>query len=327
MFIDHAKLFLYAGDGGNGCIAFRREKYVPKGGPNGGDGGRGGSIIFKANKQLHTLMDYKYKSHYKAQKGEHGKGGLKNGKDGEDLVLYVPCGTQIYLDETGELLADLVNDGDEYIAAKGGKGGRGNTWFATPTNRTPRYAEPGEKGEEKIIRLELKLIADVGLVGLPNAGKSTFISIVSRAKPKIADYPFTTLFPNIGIVNYKDIAAFSIADIPGIIEGASEGKGLGLEFLQHIERTKIILFLIDPFSGDPKKVFKVLLKELKQYDENLIKKPRLIAITKSDAIDEETKNTFKNLKIDKKKVFVISAHSGEGMDELMQRLSELVINI
>ena len=325
MFIDHAKIFLYAGRGGDGCIGFRREKYVPKGGPNGGDGGRGASITLQANKNLQTLMDFKYKTIYKAPKGDAGKSGMKNGRDGEDVTIKVPCGTQIFIDETNELIADLINDGDEFLAVKGGKGGRGNTWFATPTYRTPRYAEQGTEGEEKIIRLELKLIADVGLVGLPNAGKSTFISVVSRAKPKIADYPFTTLVPNLGIVNYKDSASFSIADIPGIIEGASEGKGLGLQFLQHIERTKVMVFLIDPFTEDPKMDYKLLLNELKQFDPKLTKKPRLIAITKADALDDESKVKLRKMKIDKKKVFVISAHSGEGMDELMENLAGIVL--
>lgn len=325
MFIDQAKIFLYAGRGGDGCIGFRREKYVPKGGPNGGDGGKGASIIIRASRHLQTLMDFRYKSVYKAPNGEHGKGGMKNGKDGEDLIIKVPLGTQIFLDETEELLADLVEDGDEFLAVKGGRGGRGNTWFATPTQRTPRFAEPGKDGEERVVRLELKLIADVGLVGFPNAGKSTFISVVSRAKPKIADYPFTTLVPNLGIVHYKDSISFSIADIPGIIEGASEGKGLGLQFLQHIERTKVMLFLIEPFSEDPKTDFKLLLNELKQYNPDLADKPRLIAITKADAIDQDTKNELAKKKIDRKTPFIISAHSGEGMDKLMEKLAGIVV--
>jgi GTP-binding protein len=325
MFIDHAKIFLYAGKGGDGCIGFRREKYVPKGGPNGGDGGKGASIIIKANSNLQTLMDFRYKNIYKAPKGETGKGGMKNGKDGQDVIIKVPCGTQIFLDDTDELLVDLLNNGDEFIAAKGGKGGKGNTWFATPTQRTPRYAEQGKKGEEKVIRLELKLIADVGLVGFPNSGKSTFISVVSHAKPKIADYPFTTLVPNLGVVYYKDTLSFSLADIPGIIEGASEGKGLGLQFLQHIERTKVMLFLLEPFSEDTKKDYKLLLNELKEYNSNLLKKPKIICITKADAIDEDRKNELKKLKIDRKNVFVISAHSGEGMNELMDKLAGIVL--
>jgi GTP-binding protein len=270
-------------------------------------------------------MDFRYKNIYKAPKGEAGKGGLKNGKDGQDVIIKVPCGTQIFLDDTYELLADLINDGDEFIAAKGGKGGRGNTWFATPTKRTPRYAEPGKEGEEKIVRLELKLIADVGLVGFPNAGKSTFISVVSRAKPKIADYPFTTLVPNLGVVYYKDTLSFSVADIPGIIEGASEGKGLGLQFLQHIERTKVMLFLLEPFSEDPKKDYKLLLNELKEYNPILVKKPKIICITKADAIDDDRKNELRKLKIDRRNVFVISAHSGEGMNELMDKLAGIVL--
>jgi GTPase len=327
MIIDRARLFLYSGKGGNGCVGFRREKFVPKGGPNGGDGGKGGSIIFIADSQLQTLLDFKYKNHYKAQSGEHGKGGMKNGKDGKDLILKVPCGTQIYNAQTEKLIADLVKNGEEVIIAKGGKGGRGNVWFSTPTNRTPRYAEPGRPGEELEVLLDLKLIADVGLVGFPNAGKSTLISRISRAKPKIADYPFTTLEPNLGIVKYKEYAAFSVADIPGLIEGASDGKGLGIQFLQHIERTKILVFMIDAFSEDHTKDYKILLKELKSFNPKMVKKPKLTVITKMDAVDEELRKSLLKLKFDKNKPLLISAHSGEGLNELQdliyQKLTEL----
>jgi GTPase len=327
MLIDNAKLFLYAGNGGNGCVGFRREKFVPKGGPNGGDGGKGGSIIFRADSQLHTLLDFKYKNHYKAQSGVHGKGGMKNGKDGEDLILKVPCGTQIYNVQTDELIADMVKNGEEIIIAKGGKGGRGNVWFSTPTNRTPRYAEPGKPGDELEIRLDLKLIADVGLVGFPNSGKSTLISRISRAKPKIADYPFTTLEPNLGIVKYKEYASFSVADIPGLIEGASDGKGLGIQFLQHVERTKILVFLIDAFSENHVGDYKILLKEIKSFNPKMIKKPRIITLTKMDAVDEELKKNLLKLRFDKKKPLLISSHSGEGLDDLIELIQEQILKL
>jgi GTPase len=320
MIIDQAKIILHAGNGGNGCVAFRREKYVPKGGPNGGDGGKGGSIIIRASVHMHTLLDFRYKSHYKAKSGDHGKGGMKNGKDGPDLILKVPCGTQIFDANTEKLLFDLVKDNEEIIIAKGGKGGRGNTWFATPSARTPRHAEPGKPGEELEIRLELKMIAEVGLVGLPNAGKSTLISRITRATPKIADYPFTTLEPNLGIAYYKDISSFSIADIPGLIEGASDGKGLGIKFLKHIERTKILVFLLDAFSEDVKKDYKTLMTELKSFSSKMSKKPRIILITKMDAVDDDFRKILSKVRIDKKAPLFISAHSGEGIDVLMEHI-------
>lgn len=326
MFLDHAKIFIKSGDGGNGVVSFRREKFVPKGGPNGGDGGRGGDIIFKANAQLSTLIDFSYKRHYKAARGKHGEGGLKTGKDAEDVIIQVPCGSIIKDEATGEILADLTIDGEEKIVLKGGRGGRGNNHFKTSTVQAPRYSETGRDGKEANVLIELKLIADVGLVGFPNAGKSTLISHISAAKPKIADYPFTTLVPNLGIVRYKEYESFVVADIPGIIEGASDGKGLGIQFLKHIERTKILLFLIDTtnlLEASTKKEFlkeyKTLLKELENYSEELIKKPRIICFTKIDAIPDELKKKIQKIKTDEVKI-LISSVSGEGLDKLKDLL-------
>ena len=245
MFIDQARIFVKGGDGGNGCVAFRREKYVAMGGPFGGDGGRGGSVIFEADQGLSTLMDFRYNKHFKAKRGQHGKGKNQHGAGGEDLLVRVPVGTIIRDDDTGEILADLTTHGQQCVVAHGGRGGRGNSRFASSTHKAPSMAENGEPGEERWIRLELKLLADVGLVGFPNAGKSTFISRVSAARPKIADYPFTTLVPNLGVVVTRDKESFVIADIPGLIEGAHQGAGLGHDFLRHIERTRVLLFILD----------------------------------------------------------------------------------
>jgi GTP-binding protein len=286
MFIDYAKITIKSGDGGNGAVAFRREKYVPKGGPAGGNGGNGGNVIFVADRNLSTLLDFRYKKNYEARRGDHGGSSLCDGKRGENILIKVPIGTIIKDADTETVLADLDKDGKEFLAAKGGKGGKGNSNFATPTKQTPRYAEPGKPGEERIVILELKLIADVGLVGFPNAGKSTLISVISEAKPKIADYPFTTLEPNLGIVRYKDYRSFTVADIPGIIEGAHEGKGLGLKFLRHIERTKILLIMIDVTSEDYQKDYKTLIKELNAYSEVLSEKKKILAFSKADLIDE-----------------------------------------
>ncbi len=328
MFIDSAKIAIKSGDGGNGCVSFRREKYVPKGGPNGGDGGKGGSIVFVADHSLATLIDFRYRRIYKAQNGMHGMGGDKTGKNGADTIIRVPCGSMIKDAITGELLADLIKDGDTYIAAKGGKGGRGNTWFATATNQTPRDAEPGRPGQEYEIQIELKLLADVGLVGLPNAGKSTLISKISAAKPKIADYPFTTLQPNLGIVKYKDFQSFVVADIPGLIEGAHLGKGLGIRFLKHIERTKLLVFLIDATLIDYKakktEDYDILLNELKSYDVQLTKKPRIICFTKIDALTDEQKKALSKIKFSKGKqkytILKISAVSGENIPKLIDEI-------
>ena len=322
MLIDYAKITIQSGNGGNGCVSFRREKYVPKGGPNGGDGGNGGNVIFKADNSLATLIDFRYKKNYKAKNGKHGMGGDKTGKTGHDIIIRVPCGSMIKDAETDEILADLVSDGQTYLAAKGGKGGKGNARFATPTNQTPRIAEPGGKGEEKEFIIELKLIADVGLVGLPNAGKSTLISKISAAKPKIADYPFTTLQPNLGIVKYKDYNSFVVADIPGLIEGAHLGKGLGIRFLKHIERTKVLVFLIDSTLLEEKENktedYETLIGEMKGYDESLVKKPRVICFTKIDALTEEQRKKLDKVKFKNSNIPVIkiSAVSGENLDKL-----------
>lgn len=325
MFIDYTKIFIKSGDGGNGCVSFRREKYVPKGGPNGGDGGNGGSIVFRASAQLNTLVDFTYKRHHKAGRGVHGLGGDKNGKNGKDEVILVPCGSVIKNFETGEIVDELLHDGEEKIILKGGRGGKGNTHFKTSTNRTPRYAEKGKPGEEMTIIIELKLIADVGLVGFPNAGKSTLISKISAAKPKIADYPFTTLKPNLGIVKMHEYDSFVVADIPGIIEGASSGKGLGIQFLKHIERTRILLFMIDTTNLPPDgknllKEYKILLNELESYEANLMDKPRIVCFTKIDAISEELKKKLKKARTGGIDKIQISSITGENLQELKDLL-------
>ncbi|MCI0449064.1 MAG: GTPase ObgE [Chlorobi bacterium] len=331
MLIDNVKITIKSGDGGNGCVSFRREKYVPKGGPNGGDGGNGGDVIFKADNSLSTLIDFKYRRIYKAQNGKHGMGGDKTGRNGEDIIILVPCGSIIKDASSGEVLADLTENGETFTAAKGGKGGRGNSHFATSTNQAPRNAEPGKKGEEKEIEIELKLIADVGLVGLPNSGKSTLISKISAAKPKIADYPFTTLQPNLGIVKYKDFQSFVVADIPGLIEGAHKGKGLGIRFLKHIERTKVLVFLIDSTLASEKENktedYDTLVNELKSYDKKLLDKPRIICLSKIDALTDEQKKPLNKIKFKEGKtkeekskekipVLKISSLSGENLNKL-----------
>ena len=319
MFVDEAKIYVKAGDGGNGAVTFRREKYVPKGGPSGGNGGKGGDVIFVADRNLATLLDFNYKRKYIAENGKPGGNSLKDGRNGENVYIKVPVGTIIRDAVTGEVLADLTEDGEQFVAARGGKGGKGNASFATPTNQTPRYAEEGKPGEERRIKLELKLIADVGLVGFPNAGKSTLISVISAAKPKIADYPFTTLQPNLGIVKYKDYKSFTVADIPGIIEGAHEGKGLGLRFLRHIERTKIILILIDVTDENYQKTYDTLINELKEYSETLFNKKRLLAFSKMDLLPEEETQEVKRRKVNgyEGKIHFISAVSGFGIKELL----------
>ncbi len=285
MFIDYAKIYVKAGDGGTGCVAFRREKYVPKGGPSGGDGGKGGDVYIVATKSLNTLLDFRYNKIFKAERGRHGEGSNRTGKSGKDLIIKVPVGTIIKDENTGEIIADLTKDGEKVLVAKGGKGGKGNAKFATPTHQTPREFEYGEEGEEKHLILELKLLADIALVGYPNAGKSTLISKISAAKPKIADYPFTTLNPHLGVVKVDDITSFVIADIPGLIEGAHEGHGLGDRFLKHIERCKLIAHLVDlSIDEDPIVRFKKIEKELKLYSDKLYQKPRIILGTKIDSL-------------------------------------------
>jgi GTPase len=322
MFIDFAEIDIEAGNGGKGAVTFRREKYVPKGGPSGGNGGKGGNVIITAHHNLSTLLDFRYKRIYKAGNGEPGGNSLKDGKNGEDVYIKVPVGTIIKDSGTGEVLYDLDEDGKEVVIAKGGKGGRGNSNFATATNQAPRYAEPGLEGESIKIVLELKLIADVGLVGFPNAGKSTLISVISAARPKIADYPFTTLEPNLGIVKYRDYQSFTVADIPGIIEGAHQGKGLGHQFLRHIERTRILLFLIDITSEDYQKEYNILLNELKSYSSELVKKRKIISISKADiAGDIDLKKVKKRkLRGSDSNLLVFSSATGEGVPQLLDYL-------
>jgi len=286
-FVDYVKIYCRSGKGGRGSSHFRREKYIPRGGPDGGDGGEGGSIILRGNRNYWTLLHLRYERHIIAESGEPGSGSKSSGKKGESKVIEVPCGTVVYDAHTGDYICDITDHNEEYILLKGGRGGLGNTRFKTSTNRAPRYAQPGEPFEERWIILELKLLADVGLVGFPNAGKSTLLSVVSAAKPKIANYPFTTLVPNLGIVSYRDNQSFVMADIPGIIEGASEGKGLGLRFLRHIERNSLLLFIIPADSDDIKTEFSILLNELTQYNPELADKKRLLAISKTDLLDDE----------------------------------------
>jgi GTPase len=322
MFIDYAEIEVTAGNGGDGAVTFRREKYVPKGGPSGGNGGNGGNIILKADPNLFTLLDFRYKRKYKAQNGEPGGSSRKDGKFGEDVIIRIPVGTNVKNAETGKVIFDLNKEDQDVILAKGGRGGKGNSNFATPTNQAPRKAESGKKGESLNVILELKLIADVGLVGFPNAGKSTLISRISAAKPKIADYPFTTLTPNLGIVKYKEYKSFTVADIPGIIEGAHEGKGLGLKFLKHIERTRILLFLIDITSESYQKDYDILFNELKSYSKKLADKKKIISISKADlAGDKDLKKMAKKkLKNSDSPVFIFSSATGQGIPELLDYL-------
>jgi len=286
-FIDYVKIYCRSGKGGRGSTHFRREKYIPKGGPDGGDGGDGGHVILRGNRNLWTLLHLKFQRHILAGHGESGSGRLSFGKKGETKIIDVPCGTVAYDAETGEYLCDVTEDGQEVIMLRGGKGGRGNNHFKTPTNQAPRYAQPGEPYQERRVILELKVLADVGLVGFPNAGKSTLLSVMTAAKPKIANYPFTTLEPKIGIVSYRDYKSFVMADIPGIIEGASEGKGLGLRFLRHIERNSLLLFIIAADADDIHQEYRILLNELAQFNPELLDKRRVLAISKSDMLDEE----------------------------------------
>ncbi|MPM30306.1 GTPase Obg [bioreactor metagenome] len=292
-FVDYVRLFCQSGNGGKGSMHLHREKFVAKGGPDGGDGGRGGHIILRGNSQYWTLIHLKYRKHVRAEHGGAGSGSLCHGANGEDIYLDVPLGTVAKVAETGEILFEITEQGEEKVLVKGGRGGMGNAFFKSATNQTPRYSQPGEPGEENWFVLELKILADVGLVGFPNAGKSTLLSVVSAAKPKIADYAFTTLEPNLGIVEYYNHKSFVMADIPGIIEGASEGRGLGLRFLRHIERNSMLLFMIPADSKDIKEEYKILVNELKQYNPELLDKDRVLAITKSDMLDEELMKEIK----------------------------------
>jgi GTP-binding protein len=321
-FVDYVKIFCRSGNGGSGSTHLRREKFVPKGGPDGGDGGRGGHIILKGNSQLWTLLHLKYSKHIFAGNGTPGSGGQKTGADGEDIVLEVPLGT-VAKDEEGNFLFEITNHGESKFLLSGGRGGLGNTHFKSATNQTPRYAQPGEKGEEGWKILELKLLADVGLVGFPNAGKSTLLSVVSAAKPKIADYAFTTLTPNLGIVSYRDNLSFVMADIPGIIEGASEGKGLGTRFLRHIERNATLLFMIPADSVDISKEYGILLNELRQYNPELLDKRRLLAITKSDMLDLELMKEIKK-ELPPVPYLFLSSITQQGIAELKDKLWKLL---
>lgn len=315
-FVDYVKIFCKSGNGGGGSRHFRREKYIPKGGPDGGDGGRGGHVILKGNKQLWTLLHLKFQKHTKAGHGEHGSGNLKTGAQGEDKFIEVPLGTIVRDAETHEILFEITEDGEEKIIQRGGRGGLGNNNFKSSTNQTPRYAQPGEEGGEAWKILELKLLADVGLVGFPNAGKSTLLSVLSAAKPEIANYPFTTLKPNLGIVKYRDYRSFIMADIPGIIEDAHQGKGLGLRFLRHIERNSLLLFMVPADADDIKKEYEILLRELKLYNPELVHKDRLLAISKSDMLDEELKAEIKNELPEKVETIFISSVAQIGLVEL-----------
>ncbi len=324
-FIDEAKFFVKGGDGGNGCVSFRREKFVPRGGPNGGDGGRGGNVIIRASQPLTSLIDFRFKSHFKAERGAHGKGKDMHGRKGKDCLMHVPVGSIIKESETDKIVIDLTADGDEFIAAKGGKGGFGNPHFASGANRTPRIATKGKAGEEIWLKIELKLIADVGLVGLPNAGKSTLLSRLSAANPKIASYPFTTLEPQLGVLQFKYHAPCIIADIPGLVEGAHKGVGLGHKFLRHIERTRIIIHVIDMSDEKSEENYDTIARELEYYKKELVTRTQVIVLNKYDLVDKEEKvkleKHFFNLN---RNVITISAETGYGIDYLTEKLVEIL---
>ncbi len=319
-FIDYVKILCRSGKGGAGSLHFHRAKYVPKGGPDGGDGGRGGHVILRGNKNMWTLLPLKYSRHIFAGNGQAGSAGRSFGKDGDDKTIEVPCGTVVFDAETGEYLCEVTDDGQEVKLLRGGRGGLGNWHFKSATNRTPRYAQPGEPSIEKTVILELKLLADVGLVGFPNAGKSTLLSALSAARPKIADYPFTTMEPQLGIVAYRDNRSFVMADIPGIIEGASEGRGLGLRFLRHIERNAVLLFMVPADADDIKQQYEVLLDELRRFNPQLMDKQRVLAISKSDMLDEELKDEIRPTLPDDLPTVFISSVTGEGLTELKDAL-------
>jgi GTP-binding protein len=328
-FIDLAKIFIKSGDGGNGHISFRREKYVPKGGPDGGNGGKGGDVVFMVDPNLNTLLDFKYKRFYKAENGKPGGKSNKTGKNGKDIIIRVPPGTIIKDAVNEEVIADLAISNEKFIILHGGAGGKGNSEFATPTNQTPRFAEEGKPGEEMEIILELKLIADVGIVGMPNAGKSTLISVISAAKPKIADYPFTTLIPNLGIVKIDLDKSFVVADIPGLIENASDGKGLGIQFLRHVERTNVLVFLIDSLSENPKKDYKILQNELKKYNPKMLEKTRIICLGKVDALTHNEREKLSKLSFGKneKKPLLISSVTGESIEKLKKMMWDSIQSV
>jgi GTP-binding protein len=324
-FLDEAKVYVASGAGGNGCVSFRREKFIEYGGPNGGDGGRGGDVVVEAVDGLNTLIDYRYQQHFKAKRGGNGMGKDRHGANGSDIVMKVPAGTQIYEEDGETLLADLEKVGDRVVLATGGNGGFGNAHFKTATNRAPRHANPGQPGEERTIRLRLKLIADAGLVGLPNAGKSTFLAAVSAAKPRIADYPFTTLHPQLGVASV-DAREFVLADIPGLIEGAHEGAGLGDRFLGHVERCRVLLHLVDATCEDAGAAYRSVRGEIEAYGQELSQKPEIVALSKADAAtDEQIRDQIKRLKkASKKTPLVLSAHSRQGVPEALRALLDVI---
>ncbi|MDW8443096.1 MAG: GTPase ObgE [Acetobacteraceae bacterium] len=324
-FLDQAKIWVKAGDGGNGCVAFRREKFIEFGGPWGGDGGKGGDVIVEAVPNLNTLIDYRYAQHFRAERGEDGKGKEMTGRNGNDLVLKVPVGTEILAEDRATLIADLDRPGARVVLARGGRGGFGNAHYKSSTNRAPRRADPGEPGEERWVWLRLKLIADAGLVGLPNAGKSTFLAAVTAARPKIADYPFTTLHPNLGVVRVDD-SEFVLADIPGLIEGAHEGAGLGDRFLGHIERCRVLLHLVDGTLASPSKAYRTVREELAAYGAGLADKPELVALNKADAVEPRALASRRAAlaKAAGKPVFVCSAATGEGVREIVRALAAVI---
>jgi GTP-binding protein len=323
MFIDYAKIYVEAGRGGSGCMSFRREKYVPKGGPDGGDGGKGGDVIMQVNAGMRTLQDFQMRKHFRAERGEHGKGANKTGRDGKEVLINVPPGTVVKDAESGAVIADLVQADARFVVARGGHGGRGNARFVTSTHQAPREWEVGELGESRWLILELKLLADVGLVGLPNAGKSTLLSRITAARPKIADYPFTTLTPNLGVVQYKESNSFVVADIPGLIEGAHEGRGLGIEFLRHLERTSVLVVMIEATSDNLPSDYQTLINEMESYDPALAQKPRLLALTKMDLVTDKNIGA-KFLQNAGYPACRISAVSGEGIERLVRMMWEAV---
>jgi GTP-binding protein len=330
MFIDRVKIRVKAGDGGNGVTAFRREKFVPRGGPSGGDGGKGGDVWMESDESLNTLLHLRYNPEHHAERGRHGEGSNRHGKDGGDVIVKVPIGTQVFDAASGELLHDFTDVFQRYLAAKGGKGGWGNAHFATPTRQAPKFHYTGRPGEERELQLELKLIADVGLVGFPNAGKSTLISVISAAKPKIADYPFTTLEPNLGVVDLGDFRTFVVADIPGLIEGASEGAGLGDRFLRHVERTKLLLHLVDvsSLSGrDPVEDYEIINRELANYNEELASRPQMVIATKIDALDEPERleNLKKRAKKDGREFLAVSSVANQNVKELINAVARRLL--
>ncbi|MDB5035554.1 MAG: GTP-binding protein Obg/CgtA [Chlorobi bacterium] len=321
MFIDTAEILVRGGKGGNGVVSFRREKFVPKGGPDGGDGGNGGDVTFTATSQISTLMDFRYKREYIAENGANGGGSRKTGHRGKSIEIKVPVGTIVKDAANGELIADLTVDGETIVVARHGDGGRGNAQFNTSTNQAPRYAEKGWPGQERTVVLELKLLADIGLVGFPNAGKSTLIARISAARPKIADYPFTTLIPNLGIVRVDEGESFVVADIPGLIEGASEGKGLGHQFLRHVERSGVLCFLLDGMGESPEGDYTTLIGELRKYNPEMLEKRRIVCISKVDGMTDEQRAEMKVVRLDGIAPYLISSVSGEGIDEIVRIMS------